>query len=45
MYLESEKIELKGNYSDTIVREIVAFLNTDGGVFYVGKKTLVRLMD
>lgn len=38
MYLEFEKIELKENYSDTIFREIVAFLNTDGGVIYVGIK-------
>ena len=35
-YVESEKIELKANYTDTICKEIVAFLNGDGGQIIVG---------
>lgn len=36
MYLESQTIELKEKFTDVIVRDIVAFLNTDGGIIYVG---------
>ena len=35
-YVESEKVELKAKYSDTICKEIVAFLNTDGGQILIG---------
>ena len=35
-YVESEKIELKAKYTDTICKEIVAFLNADGGQIIVG---------
>lgn len=36
MLIESNKIELKSKYTDQIVREIVAFLNSDGGKIYIG---------
>ena len=36
MYIESETLELKEKYTDAIVRDIVAFLNTQGGEIYVG---------
>lgn len=35
-YIESEKVELKAKYTDTICKEIVAFLNADGGQILVG---------
>jgi len=35
-YVESEKVELKAKYTDTICKEIVAFLNSDGGQIFVG---------
>nr|MCR5147649.1 ATP-binding protein [Eubacterium sp.] len=35
-YIESEKNELKAKYTDTICKEIVAFLNADGGQILVG---------
>ena len=35
-YVESGKVELKAKYSDTICKEIVAFLNADGGQIFVG---------
>ena len=35
-YIESEKVELKAKYTDTICKEIVAFLNADGGQIFVG---------
>lgn len=31
MYIESEILELKEKYTDAIVRDIIAFLNTHGG--------------
>lgn len=31
MYIESEILELKEKYTDAIVRDIIAFLNTYGG--------------
>jgi len=37
-YVESEKIELKTKYTDTLCKEIVAFLNTDGGTIIIGVK-------
>lgn len=37
-YIESETMELKEKYGDTIAREIVSFLNTDGGTIVVGVK-------
>ena len=36
MYIESEILELKEKYTDAIVRDIIAFLNTHGGEIYVG---------
>ena len=35
-YVESEKIELKAKYTDAICKEIVAFLNADGGQIIIG---------
>ena len=37
-YIESEVLELKEKDSDTICKEIVAFLNTDGGQIIIGVK-------
>ena len=36
MLIESNKIELKSKYTDQIVKEIVAFINADGGKIYIG---------
>ena len=36
MFIESNKIELKSKYTDQIVKEIVAFINADGGKIYIG---------
>ncbi len=36
MYVESEIMELKEKYTDTLIRDMVAFLNTEGGDIYVG---------
>lgn len=36
MYIESEVLELKEKFTDTLLRDIVAFLNTQGGEIYVG---------
>lgn len=36
MYFETEKIELKEKLNDQLVKEIEAFLNTDGGVIFIG---------
>ena len=35
-YAESEKVELKAKYTDMICKEIVAFLNADGGQIIIG---------
>lgn len=35
-YVETEKVELKKVLNETFEKEVVAFLNTDGGVIYVG---------
>ena len=35
-YVESEKVELKAKYTDVICKEIVAFLNADGGKIIIG---------
>ena len=35
-YVESEKVELKSKYTDTICKEIVSFLNADGGQVIIG---------
>jgi len=35
-YIESETVELKAKYTDTFVRAVVSFLNTEGGVIYIG---------
>ncbi len=36
MLIESNKIEFKAKYTDQIVKEIVAFINADGGKIYIG---------
>ena len=36
MLVESNKIELKVKYTNQIVKEIVAFLNAEGGKIYIG---------
>ena len=35
-FSETEKTELKQKLTDSIPKEIVAFLNTDGGTIYIG---------
>ena len=35
-YIESETLELKSKYTDSSVRDIVAFLNSSGGTIYFG---------
>ena len=35
-YFETEKVELKERINDQLAKEIEAFLNTDGGVIYIG---------
>lgn len=37
-YVESEVLELKEKYSDNICKEIVSFLNSDGGTIIIGIK-------
>ena len=36
MYFETEKIELKEKVNEVLVKEIESFLNTDGGVIFIG---------
>ncbi len=36
VYIESEVLELKAKFADTICKEIVAFLNTNGGDIIIG---------
>lgn len=36
MLIESNKIELKAKYTNQIVKEILAFMNADGGKIYIG---------
>ncbi len=35
-YAESETLELKEKYTDAVIRDIVAFLNSQGGDIYIG---------
>ena len=35
-FAETEKTELKQKFTDSLPKEIVAFLNTDGGTIYIG---------
>ena len=37
-YIEAETLELKEKYTDTIVKEIVSFLNSSGGTILIGVK-------
>lgn len=37
-YIESETLELKEKYTDTIIKEIVSFLNGIGGKILIGIK-------
>ena len=34
--IESNKIEFKSKYTDQIVKEIVSFINAEGGKIYIG---------
>ena len=36
IFAETEKTELKQKINDILPKEIVAFLNTDGGSIYIG---------
>ena len=36
MFEENEFIELKSKYNEHVTKEIVAFLNTEGGIIYLG---------
>ncbi|RDB59708.1 AAA family ATPase [Gordonibacter sp. 28C] len=36
MFVESDHIEFKREYSKTVLKTVVAFANTDGGVIYLG---------
>ena len=35
-FVESETVELKRTYKDSLIKEIVAFLNASGGTIYIG---------
>ncbi len=35
-FIETDKIELKEKINDSLLKEIESFLNTDGGVIYIG---------
>lgn len=35
-YVESETVELKAEYKDDFIRDVVSFLNAEGGVVYFG---------
>ena len=37
-FAETEKTELKQKLTDALTKEMVAFLNTDGGTIYIGVK-------
>ncbi len=36
MFVESEILELKEKFTEALIRDIVAFLNTEGGDIYLG---------
>ena len=36
IFTETEKVELKQKFADSLPKEIVSFLNTDGGTVYIG---------
>jgi ATP-dependent DNA helicase RecG len=36
MRYEDEKVEFKGAYSESILKEVIGFANADGGIIYVG---------
>ncbi len=37
-FFETESVELKEKLNDSFAKEVVAFLNTDGGIIYIGVK-------
>ena len=37
-YIESNKLELKEKFNDKFIKEVVAFLNADGGDIIIGVK-------
>ena len=42
---EDNKIELKEVVADSVPKEIVSFLNTDGGNIYIGIKKIEKLLE
>ena len=36
VFQETEKIELKRLLNDSFAKEVVSFLNTNGGIIYIG---------
>ena len=38
LYQESEKVELKQDFAESIHRDMIAFVNTNGGIIYIGIK-------
>ncbi|MCQ2427286.1 MAG: putative DNA binding domain-containing protein [Clostridia bacterium] len=36
MFVETENIEFKSQFTEEIYKEVIAFANTDGGILYVG---------
>lgn len=44
-YIESNTIELKEKISNSLCKEIVSFLNADGGYIYIGIKMMVKLLE
>ena len=35
-YIETEQMELKRIYNESFEKEVVSFLNTNGGIIYLG---------
>ncbi|MGI6681041.1 MAG: RNA-binding domain-containing protein [Bdellovibrionota bacterium] len=35
-YVESETVELKAKYTDNFIKAVVSFLNSEGGIVYIG---------
>ena len=42
---EDDNIEFKEILNSSLAKEIVAFLNTDGGTIYLGIKTIEKLLE
>ena len=35
-FLETERVELKKSLNDTFIKEVIAFLNSEDGIIYIG---------